>query len=38
LTNETIRQIETIAGDLNNRTGVMVTVQDVFYSAGSLTT
>lgn len=36
LTNETVRRIETITGNLDNRTGVMVTVQELFYSAGSL--
>ncbi|HIJ70213.1 MAG TPA: PTS sugar transporter subunit IIA [Planctomycetes bacterium] len=36
LTNETIRRIEGITGDLNNRRDIMVTVQQIFYSAGSL--
>jgi PTS system nitrogen regulatory IIA component len=36
LTNEILRRIETIAGNLNETTGVMVTVQDISYSAGSL--
>jgi PTS system nitrogen regulatory IIA component len=34
--NETIRRIESITGDLNKGEGVMVTVQGVLYSAGSL--
>jgi len=38
LTNETVRSIETITGDLEQRSGVLVTVQDLFYSAGSLAT
>jgi PTS system nitrogen regulatory IIA component len=38
LTNEMLRRIESVAGDLSKSTGVMVTVQDVSYSAGSLTT
>lgn len=38
LTNETIRRIEGITGDLDERTGVMVMVQELFYSAGSLDT
>lgn len=36
LVNETIRRIETVAGNLNECVGVMVTVQDISYSAGSL--
>ncbi|MHC4258903.1 MAG: PTS sugar transporter subunit IIA [Planctomycetota bacterium] len=36
LSNETIRRIESVTGDLNNCTGVMVTAQDVSYTAGSL--
>jgi len=36
LTNETIRRIESVTGGLNECTGVMVTVQDIFYAAGSL--
>jgi len=36
LTNETIRRIESITGDLGNRKDIMVTVQPIFYSAGSL--
>lgn len=36
LTNETIRRIESITGDLANRKDIMVTVQPIFYSAGSL--
>ncbi len=38
LTNETLRLIESITGDLNKKTGVMVTVQEISYSAGSLST
>ena len=38
LTNETVRRIESVAGDLHESTGVMVTVQDVDYAAGSLST
>ena len=38
LTNETIRRIEGITGDLEERTGVMIMVQELFYSAGSLDT
>lgn len=38
LRNEIIRRIESVAGDLGKGTGVMVTVQDVAYSAGSLGT
>ena len=36
LSNETIRRIESVAGSLNECTGVMVTVNDVSYAAGSL--
>ena len=36
LTNENIRRIESITGDLGNRKDIMVTVQPIFYSAGSL--
>ena len=36
LTNETLRRIESVTGDLNKRIDVMVTVQDVDYAAGSL--
>jgi PTS system nitrogen regulatory IIA component len=36
LTNETLRRIESVTGDLDQRTGVMVTVTDIFYSAGML--
>ncbi|MFO7973203.1 MAG: PTS sugar transporter subunit IIA [Candidatus Hydrogenedentota bacterium] len=36
LTNETVRQIETLTGNLDNRTGVMLTVQELFYCTGSL--
>jgi PTS system nitrogen regulatory IIA component len=38
LTNEALRRIESVAGDLNKCTGVMVIVQDVSYAAGSLGT
>jgi len=36
LVNETIRRIETVTGNLNECVGVMVTVQDISYSGGSL--
>lgn len=36
LTNETLRRIESVTGELKKRVGVMVTVQEVFYSAGML--
>jgi len=36
LTNETIRLIESVTGNLNECTGVMVTIQDISYTAGSL--
>lgn len=38
LTNETLRRIESVAGDLGKGTGVMATVQEVNYVAGSLST
>lgn len=38
LTNETLRRIESVAGDLGKSDGVMVTVQEVSYVAGSLST
>ncbi len=38
LTNEMLRRIESISGDLNKSSGVMVTVQEVSYVAGSLST
>ncbi len=38
LSNEIVRRIESVAGDLNKATGVMVAVQDIAYSAGSLGT
>ena len=38
LTNETLRRIEGVVGDLNECMGVMVTVQDLSYAAGSLNT
>jgi PTS system nitrogen regulatory IIA component len=36
LSNEAIRRIESITGDLSKCEGVMVTVQDISFSAGSL--
>ncbi len=36
LTNETIRRIESVTGNLDERTGVLVTAQDISYLAGSL--
>jgi PTS system nitrogen regulatory IIA component len=36
LTNETLRSIEVVTGHLQERTGVMVTVHEVAYAAGSL--
>ncbi len=36
MTNETIRRIESITGSLDDRANVMVTIQEVFYTAGSL--
>lgn len=38
MTNELVRRIEAIAGPLGESDRVLVTVQDVFFSAGSLTT
>ncbi len=38
LVNETLRSIESITGRLDDRTDILVTVQDVFYAAGSLET
>ena len=38
LTNETLRRIESISGDLNKSVDVMVTVQELSYAAGSLIT
>mgnify|MGYP001080182966 CR=1 FL=1 len=38
LTNETLRRIESVAGDLGKGAGVMATVQEVNYVAGSLST
>lgn len=38
LTNETIRRIESISGDLHKSTNVMVTVQELSYAAGSIST
>lgn len=36
LANETIRRIESVTGNLNECTGVMVTIQDISYASGSL--
>ncbi len=36
LTNETVRRIEAVTGNLDKRTGVLLTVQELFYCAGSL--
>jgi len=36
LSNETIRRIESVTGDLNKCTGVVVTIYDICYAAGSL--
>lgn len=36
LANEAIRRIESVTGNLNTTEGVMVTVQDISFSAGSL--
>ena len=36
LANDTIRQINDIAGGLDKQPGIMVTVQDLFYASGSL--
>ena len=36
LTNETIRRIESVTGNLDERTGVLVAVQDISLLAGSL--
>jgi len=38
LTNEALRRIESVAGDLGKSSGVMATVQEVNYVAGSLNT
>ncbi len=38
LTNEAIRRIESVTGDLNKSSSVMVTVQDISFAAGSLGT
>jgi mannitol/fructose-specific phosphotransferase system IIA component (Ntr-type) len=38
LTNETLRRIESVAGDLGKTAGVMATVQEINYVAGSLNT
>ncbi|MCD6392627.1 MAG: PTS sugar transporter subunit IIA [Planctomycetes bacterium] len=36
LSNETIRRIESVTGDLNKCVGVVVTIHDICYAAGSL--
>lgn len=36
LSNETVRRIESVTGNLNECTGVMVVIQDIAYVAGSL--
>jgi len=36
LTNETLRSIESLTGNLDQRNDIMVIVQDIFYTAGSL--
>jgi PTS system nitrogen regulatory IIA component len=36
LTNETLRRIEQVTGPLDERRDVLVTIQDIFFSAGSL--
>jgi len=36
LSNEAIRRIESVTGDLSRCTGVMVTIHDISYAAGSL--
>ena len=36
LANDTIRQINDIAGGLDKQSGIMVTVEDVFYAGGAL--
>jgi hypothetical protein len=36
LVNEALRRIESVTGNLDESTGCMVTVQEVFYAAGSL--
>jgi PTS system nitrogen regulatory IIA component len=38
LVNETVRRIETITGSPSGREGVLITVQELFYSAGALAT
>ncbi len=38
LANEAVRRVETITGNLDERTGVLLTVQELFYCAGSLET
>ena len=36
LTNETLRGIERITGNLDKRTDVLVMIQDILYTAGAL--
>jgi len=36
MTNETIRQIESITGDLSESAGILVTIQELFFASGSL--
>jgi len=38
LANETIRRIETLTGDLHEREDVLITLQEIAYTKGSLTT
>lgn len=36
LRNETVRRVESVTGNLSERAGVMVTINDISYTAGSL--
>lgn len=36
LSNETLRRLGTVAGDLNSTQGILITIQDLFYCSGSL--
>ncbi len=36
LVNETVRRVETVTGDLDSQTGVLITANDLTYSAGSI--
>ncbi|MCP4180466.1 MAG: PTS sugar transporter subunit IIA [bacterium] len=38
MVNETIRKIESISGDLNSRKDILVTVQELYYTAGAIKT